>query len=62
LKLLEFADLFEKHFVTQGRNENRTIAETLDIGWKILSHLPINQLGRIDNKYIEKYHPAKKKA
>ncbi|MDD3248585.1 MAG: ATP synthase subunit B [Methanosarcina sp.] len=61
-KFLEFADLFEEEFVTQGRNENRTIAETLDIGWKILAHLPINQLGRIDNKYIQKYHPAHKKA
>ncbi|MDD3041672.1 MAG: ATP synthase subunit B [Methanosarcinaceae archaeon] len=61
-KLLEFADLFEENFVTQGRNENRTIAETLDIGWKILAHLPENQLNRIDNKYIQKYHPAHKKA
>ncbi|MCQ1534361.1 ATP synthase subunit B [Methanosarcina sp. KYL-1] len=61
-KFLEFADLFENEFVTQGRNENRTIAETLDIGWKILAHLPMNQLGRIDNKYIQKYHPAHKKA
>lgn len=62
IKLLEFADLFEQNFVTQGRNENRTIAETLDIGWKILAHLPENQLNRIDNKYIQKYHPAHKKA
>ncbi len=62
LKFLEFADLFEENFVTQGRNENRTIAETLDIGWKILAHLPENQLNRIDNKYINKYHPAHKKA
>ncbi|MDQ1275274.1 MAG: V/A-type H+/Na+-transporting ATPase subunit, partial [Euryarchaeota archaeon] len=44
------------------RNENRTIADTLDVGWKILAHLPINQLGRIDNKYIQKYHPAHRKA
>ncbi len=62
LKFLEFADLFEENFVTQGRNENRTIAETLDIGWKILAHLPENQLNRIDNKYINKYHPAHRKA
>ncbi|AKB24035.1 V-type ATP synthase subunit B [Methanosarcina sp. MTP4] len=62
LKFLEFADLFEENFVTQGRNENRTIADTLDIGWKILAHLPENQLNRIDNKYITKYHPAHKKA
>jgi len=62
LKFLEFADLFEENFVTQGRNENRTIADTLDIGWKILAHLPENQLNRIDNKYIQKYHPAHRKA
>jgi V/A-type H+-transporting ATPase subunit B len=61
-KFLEFADLFEDQFVRQGRNENRTIAETLDIGWRILSHLPENQLNRIDNKYIQKYHPAHRKA
>jgi Archaeal/vacuolar-type H+-ATPase subunit B len=61
VKFLEFADLFEQKFVTQGRNENRTIADTLDIGWGILAHLPENQLGRIDNKYIQKYHPAHKK-
>jgi vacuolar-type H+-ATPase subunit B/Vma2 len=67
-KLLEFADLFEQNFVRQGRNENRTIAETLDIGWKILSHLPINQLGRIDNKYtilhterLSDYHGSRHK-
>ena len=61
-KFLEFADLFERQFVTQGRNENRTILDTLEIGWKILAHLPENQLGRIDNKYIQKYHPAHRKA
>ena len=62
LKFLEFADLFERQFVNQGRNENRTIIDTLEIGWKILAHLPENQLGRIDNKYIQKYHPAHRKA
>jgi V/A-type H+-transporting ATPase subunit B len=61
-KLLEFADLFEDKFVRQGRNENRTIEDTLEIGWQILTHLPENQLGRIDNKYIQKYHPAHRKA
>ena len=61
-KFLEFADLFERQFVTQGRNENRTIIDTLEIGWKILAHLPETALGRIDNKYIQKYHPAHRKA
>jgi V/A-type H+-transporting ATPase subunit B len=62
VKFLEFADLFEDKFVRQGRNENRTIEDTLEIGWQILTHLPENQLGRIDNKYIQKYHPAHRKA
>jgi len=58
-KILEFADLFEDRFVRQGRNENRTIEDTLNIGWEILSSMPKGYLGRIDNKYIEKYYPEK---
>ncbi len=56
--ILEFADLFEDRFVRQGRNEDRTIDDTLQVAWDILSELPEAQLTRIDNKYIEKYHPA----
>ncbi len=56
--ILEFADLFEDRFVRQGKDENRTIEDTLRISWDILSNLPEAQLTRIDNKYIEKYHPA----
>ncbi|MEA1985562.1 MAG: ATP synthase subunit B [Euryarchaeota archaeon] len=56
--ILEFADLFEDRFVRQGKDENRTIEDTLRISWDILSDLPEAQLTRIDNKYIEKYHPA----
>ncbi|MBO4302143.1 V-type ATP synthase subunit B [Methanosarcinaceae archaeon] len=58
-KILEFADLFEDRFVRQGKNENRTIEDTLNIGWEILSSMPKGYLGRIDNKYIEKYYPEK---
>jgi V/A-type H+-transporting ATPase subunit B len=57
-KILEFADLFEDRFVRQGRDEDRSIEDTLDVSWEILSELPEALLGRIDNKYIAKYHPA----
>ncbi len=57
-RILEFADLFEDRFVRQGRDENRTIEDTLAVSWEILSELPESLLTRIDNKYIDKYHPA----
>ena len=60
-KVLEFADLFEDRFVRQSRDEDRHIEDdTLRIAWEILSELPEAQLVRIDNKFIEKYHPAHK--
>lgn len=55
--LLEFADLFENRFVRQGYDEDRTIEDTLNIGWDILSTLPVEQLTRIDRELINKYHP-----
>ncbi|MDW7726348.1 MAG: ATP synthase subunit B [Candidatus Methanoperedens sp.] len=61
-KLLEFADMFEDRFVRQGTDEDRDIEETLNLGWELLAELPEAQLTRIDNRYIEKYHPAHKKA
>ena len=54
---LEFADLFENRFVRQGYTEDRTIEETLDLGWNLLSTLPVEQLVRIDRDLINKYHP-----
>jgi V/A-type H+-transporting ATPase subunit B len=60
-KVLEFADLFEDRFVRQSRDEDRHITDdTLRIAWEILSELPESQLARIDNKFIEQYHPAHK--
>ncbi len=55
--LLEFADLFEQRFVKQGYDEDRTIVDTLDLGWDLLSTLPVEQLTRIDRELINKYHP-----
>ena len=54
---LEFADKFEKEFVTQSKDENRTLEDTLNLGWKLLSILPEGELKRIDEKYIKQYHP-----
>jgi V/A-type H+/Na+-transporting ATPase subunit B len=55
--LLEFADIFENRFVRQGYDEDRTIKDTLDLGWDLLSTLPVEQLVRIDRELIQKYHP-----
>jgi V/A-type H+/Na+-transporting ATPase subunit B len=58
--LLEFADLFENRFVRQGYDEDRTIEDTLNLGWELLSSLPVDQLTRIDRDLINKYHPKLK--
>jgi V/A-type H+-transporting ATPase subunit B len=55
--LLEFADLFENRFVRQGYDEDRTIEDTLNLGWDLLSSLPVELLTRIDRDLINKYHP-----
>ena len=52
---LRFGDRLEKEFLTQGEYENRTIEQTLDIGWKILKELPKEDLYRINPAFIEKY-------
>lgn len=57
-KYLEFADEFEKRFVTQGKNEDRSIEDTLDLGWDLLATLPEGELKRIDEQIIKKYHPS----
>ncbi len=55
----KFADEFEKRYVSQGPEENRSIIETLDIGWDLLSILPETELKRIKPEHIEKYLPKK---
>ncbi|MFR4350105.1 MAG: V-type ATP synthase subunit B [Roseburia sp.] len=54
-KYLRFGAAFEREFVGQGRNENRTIEETLSVGWRLLHILPREELDRIDTKILEKY-------
>ena len=55
----KFADEFEKRYVSQGNSTNRTIEETLNIGWELLSILPKRELKRIKPEFIEKYLPEK---
>mgnify|MGYP000162941605 FL=1 len=57
----KFADEFEKRYVSQGYYTNRSIEETLDIGWELLSILPVTELKRIKPEMIEKYLPKKDK-
>jgi len=53
----KFADAFEKEYVSQGFNEDRSIEKTLEIGWKLLSILPRSELKRIRDEYLDKYLP-----
>ena len=56
-KYLMFGEVFEKHYIGQGPTENRTIQDTLDLGWRLLGNLPKEELDRIDTKLVEKYYP-----
>lgn len=55
-KYLEFGERFEKEFLAQGIYENRSIEQSLDLGWKVLSCLPKDQLLRLKEKEIDKYY------
>ena len=55
----KFADEFEKQYVSQGYYTNRSIEETLDLGWQLLSILPVTELKRIKTEMIDKYLPKK---
>ena len=55
-KYLEFGKLFEKYFVNQGFNENRTIDQSLDLGWRLLSVLPREELDRVDEETLNQYY------
>ncbi len=52
---LKFADMFESRYVNQDRNEDRTIEETLDLGWELLSVLPEQDMKRVKTAHIETY-------
>lgn len=53
---LLFGTLFEKHFIGQAADENRTIGQTLDLGWKLLGLLPKGELDRVDTKILDRYY------
>jgi len=55
-KLLKFAAEFEDKYVRQKRDEDRSISETLDLGWNLLSALPANELTRISPELKQKYY------
>lgn len=55
-KYAHFADEFEKKYVSQGFNTNRSITDTLDIGWELLRLLPRNELKRIKDKFLDMYY------
>lgn len=57
-----FADAFEKEYVSQGYQTNRSVEETLDIGWKLLSMLPRAELKRIRDDMLDQYLPKKEEA
>ena len=62
LQLLKFADIFEDKFLRQSRDEDRSIDEgTLDLAWNLLSNIDTKFLVRLDQKWIDKYHPGEKK-
>ena len=55
-KYLEFGKAFEERYIGQGPNENRTIEETLDLGWELLRILPKEELDRVDTKILDVYY------
>ena len=55
-KYAQFADAFEKQYVSQGYNTNRDIEKSLEIGWELLKILPRSELKRIKDEYVEKYY------
>ena len=59
LKYAKFANEFEDKYVNQGYNTDRTIEETLDIGWELLRILPRSELKRINDKWLDMYYEAK---
>lgn len=55
-KYMEFGKLFEEHFISQGFDTDRSIVETLDLGWSLLSVLPRAELDRVDDEVLDEYY------
>ncbi len=58
----KFSDEFERRYINQGFNENRTIEETLDLGWELLKILPRSEMKRIKPEYLDIYWPEEENA
>ena len=57
-----FGKVFEERYIGQGPEENRSMIETLDLGWELLKILPREELDRIDTKIIDKYLPKEQES
>jgi V/A-type H+-transporting ATPase subunit B len=57
-EFLRFADAFEREFVRQGGDEDRTIEATLDIGWRLMAILPRSELKRVSDRHLARYLPS----
>ena len=55
-KYMEFGVAFEERFLKQERHENRTIEQTLNLAWELLSMLPREELDRVEDKILDKYY------
>lgn len=55
-RLMKFGEEFEKRFINQDENEQRTIEQTLDLGWELLRNLSVSELDRIDSEMLNKYY------
>ncbi len=60
-KYLEFGRLFESKFITQGFHENRSMEQSLNLGWELLSTLPREELDRVDDKLLDQYYKPQDK-
>lgn len=58
-KYMQFGTLFEQNYIAQSKTENRSIEETLNLGWSLLSVLPKSELDRVDEKLLNKYYNQK---
>ena len=56
VRYVRFAEAFEQEYIRQGEDENRSIEETLDLGWRMLGLLPRGELKRVADRFIDKYH------
>ena len=61
-KYIAFGEQFEQQFVNQKFTENRTIEQSLDLGWELLGYLPRSELDRVDDKILDKYYKPKEEA